>query len=138
MKAIFTRPSVNEVFNLAQNRIYLTANPLDNLWQGKKRFKNRAFKKAHPNPVETVSVLPDHTLTYWPKYTADWRESEASWRTMEFIYYDIKPHRGDYVLVIRQRPVDRLFLMVHGSWRTPLVEGRRSHQDLYAELWRSR
>jgi len=129
--AIFTRPNTEDVLLLKTCRIYLTANPLDILWKGLHNFNIRAWR---PNINNIPHVLPDHTLAYFPQYPKDWYDHPGLWRAMEFLIYDVKMEKRGWSLFVRNVAPGTRFLRAHESWRKALCTGKRTHQDLYAEM----
>jgi len=130
MSVIFERPKPSEVAELQSMRLYFVANPIDNLWQGLRNFQSRAFM---PNQENAVVLLEDLELTYWPEHPQDFKEHPVVHRALEFINYKVQYN----ALTIGSRAAGRFFFRVHPSWKAALLDGRRTHQDLYAEFARN-
>ena len=125
------RPSVREAVKLASFGVYLTANPLDSLWDGARDFHVGVFQ---PNGDNERILLPVRSGTWWPKYPKDWKNHPRVCRVLEFIRYYPVGKRMGFDLGVQPVAPGRYCMVLPPQWEGLILSGKKSAADLYAWL----
>lgn len=130
---MINRPKLSDVVRLAECGIYLTANPMDQLWDGLRDFNVAGF---FPHQNNEIVAPPDLTPTWWPEthQLRDWVDHPQAFRVLEFIRYFPASRGRDFGLAIQAVAPGRTCFLVPEKWADLLIRRKKTYQEFFAWL----